>query len=472
MSTSRGMVFIATLTLLSSVCHRAMDSNASDGDAPAHALSVKVSVDNTASIPDFDGDGTIGFGDFVKFAANFGLVQGDDGYDAQYDLNGDDEIGFGDFVIFAQNFGREVRSLDLTMPQIYNDNVFVLPVEENLAALWTESGNLPPLEDYASRFYEFFNDEFDFLIIYPNVDYADLEPEAISGAYYESVRNGVQGIGLDIFANNRSWSSAGRLQGVVFHNFDDESTFRGLLLHELMHRWGNFVVPITSFPYGAHWGLSTSGGYLDCYDISNWTDHGDREYSAPDPIYITSSEQYSPIELYLAGFIPPHEVPEFQVAENGEILRWVPQEDRHNTMVFTASGFKTHTIEGIIAEHGPRVPDYLQAQKEFRAAVIFLISDKYPATRERLERLSNDVTWFSKKGTDESDPPVTNFYEATGGRGTITMDGLSQLKRRAGAKITVPNSFGTPPLPVVDQWNFGSDPKDDAANFQAEPERP
>ena len=36
-----------------------------------------------------------------------------------------------------------------------------------------------------------------------------------------------------------------------------------------------------------------------CYDISNWIDHGDGT-AAPDPFYFRSSEEYSPIELYLA----------------------------------------------------------------------------------------------------------------------------------------------------------------------------
>ena len=215
------------------------------------------------------------------------------------------------------------------------------------------------------------------------------------------------------------------------------------------------MVPITSYPYGPHWGLSTSGGYLDCYDISNMIDHGDGKFSAPDPFYFRSSEQYSPIELYLAGFIPPEEVPDFQVAEDGEWLldeRGDPVEDDRGYRMFTASGFKTHTIGDIIAEHGPRVPDHLQAQKNFRAAVILLVSERYPATRERLERLSDDVTWFSQAGKDEFGPPVTNFYEATGGRGTITMDGLRQLRRSAGAKRPAPGSFGTPLPPIVDRW--------------------
>ncbi len=61
--------------------------------------------------PDFDGDGTVGFADFVQFAAQFGLSQGDAGYDARYDLDGDGTIGFGDFVIFANAFGKGTSSL-------------------------------------------------------------------------------------------------------------------------------------------------------------------------------------------------------------------------------------------------------------------------------------------------------------------------------------------------------------------------
>ncbi len=55
---------------------------------------------------DFDGNGAIDFADFLQFAANFGLNQGDAGYDAEYDLDGDGAIGFGDFLIFAKAFGR------------------------------------------------------------------------------------------------------------------------------------------------------------------------------------------------------------------------------------------------------------------------------------------------------------------------------------------------------------------------------
>ena len=57
--------------------------------------------------PDFNGDGRVDFTDFVLFTAQFGLRQGDPGYDAWYDLDGDGTIGFGDFLIFSSAFDRE-----------------------------------------------------------------------------------------------------------------------------------------------------------------------------------------------------------------------------------------------------------------------------------------------------------------------------------------------------------------------------
>ena len=55
---------------------------------------------------DFDGDGNVGFSDFLQFASQFGLSQGDAGYDARFDLDGDGAVGFSDFLIFAGSFGE------------------------------------------------------------------------------------------------------------------------------------------------------------------------------------------------------------------------------------------------------------------------------------------------------------------------------------------------------------------------------
>ena len=107
MTSRKGILTIAALILLAFVCHAAMGSDANDNRTTTHAITV-----NAASLPDFDGDGTVGFSDFVILAGVFGARQGDEKYDARYDLNGDGEIGFSDFVTFAENFGKEVPSDD------------------------------------------------------------------------------------------------------------------------------------------------------------------------------------------------------------------------------------------------------------------------------------------------------------------------------------------------------------------------
>ena len=56
--------------------------------------------------PDFNGDGTVDFADFLLFTAQFGLRRGDAGFDARFDLDGDGTIGFGDFLIFGSAFGQ------------------------------------------------------------------------------------------------------------------------------------------------------------------------------------------------------------------------------------------------------------------------------------------------------------------------------------------------------------------------------
>ena len=93
-------IFSIALALTAIVCHTAIGagSNAVRGHANGDA----------AALPDFDGDGTVGFGDFVIFAGVFGASQGDEKWEARFDLDGDGGIGFSDFVIFAQHFGKGV----------------------------------------------------------------------------------------------------------------------------------------------------------------------------------------------------------------------------------------------------------------------------------------------------------------------------------------------------------------------------
>ena len=55
---------------------------------------------------DFNGDGHVGFEDFVAFARNYGASRTDDAFDDRYDLDLDGRVGFRDFILFASAFGE------------------------------------------------------------------------------------------------------------------------------------------------------------------------------------------------------------------------------------------------------------------------------------------------------------------------------------------------------------------------------
>ena len=315
-------------------------------------------------------------------------------------------------------------------PKIYNDNVFVLPVSEDLAT------DELPLTTYTEKFYTYFEDNFDFLILISNLDFGE-DRHGYFGQHH-SVKNDTQGIGLDTYSNNQLGSTS-TLQSMIHFTYYFAMS-NGPTLHEVMHRWANFIVPQQYA--GPHWGFTSANGQIGGFDAANLVDHGDNRYTAGDFTlagYAYNTEPYSPIELYLAGFIPPEEVPDLLVAEDG-----APLLDQNGTNVlingnpvFTASSIKTYTIEDIIAEHGSRIPDHSQAQRNFRAAAILLIDKDHPAIREKLHTVSESVSWFTYAGDDEFNQSY-NFYEATGGRGTMKMDNLSQFQKSTQTLQSIP----------------------------------
>ena len=302
-------------------------------------------------------------------------------------------------------------------PQIYNGNVFVMPVDVDIAS------GLPSEELLTTVFYERFQDIFDFLIIVLNLRRGEFRPGYFGSSL--GVMNDVQGIGQNIYSNP-SFGSDGKLKSIV-NLVEYDGIREGPLLHELIHTWGNEI--IRPFP---HWGYTSANGQLGGFAREDFEDLGNGRYAAGDfspSGYANQSKPYGPIELYLAGFIAADAVPDILVAENASFVREgrsiVRTEEGYP--VFTVTAITTLTIEDIIAEYGERVPGVSDSQKDFRAAVIFVIDEDNPATRERLDTLSQQASWFSNPANDTDS--FFNFYEATGGRATIRMGGLSGAQK-------------------------------------------
>ena len=319
--------------------------------------------------------------------------------------------------------------------EIHHDNVIVMHLPELPV---TEEAFNPRV--YTLRIYEEFEDVFDYLIFYLNFDNKPEDIPYIGG--FLSVGNDTRGIGMPLFFNS-SFGSRGQLLGVL----QFPQIGGGPLRHELMHTWANFVV---STSVGAHWGFSSANGELGGFPLRDLVHLGGNRYKVRSHFGLVGGLGYSPIELYLAGLIPPDEVPDLWVAEDGE---WLIEDGKQvlsddGRPIFTATKVRTITIDDIIAEHGERVPDWTKSQKDFRAAMVLLVDDDHPATLALIQDMSEFVSMFSHPGNDDVSYP--NYYEATGGRGSITMDGLSEfLKDEPSTSADMPVSYGELPPPAL-----------------------
>ena len=307
--------------------------------------------------------------------------------------------------VHVDHAGYAVTGGDTTVDDgllVYNDNLVVLPAPES-----------SEFRAYTSSFYEHFEDEFDFLVLVATDGFEGKD----SGGYYLHVANDVQGIGLPIYSHSIEYGSVGRLHGIPY--FSHVWWFRGIILHEVLHRWA---------AYGSHPLASGNGHFADFSNIfgafggvfsssfEEIVDLGENRFRAELRPW---SYTYGPLDLYFAGLVPPEDVPDFWVAGDGA---WIDRESG----TFTATNIEEYTVSDIIAAYGKRVPEASSSQREFRAAVILVIDDEDPTVDSNLlESLSIDIAWFSFPGTDRDDG--NNFHEATGGRARLIMDGLSEF---------------------------------------------
>ena len=288
------------------------------------------------------------------------------------------------------------------------------------AGRWTH----PRFHTLATLVYRSLEDSFDFLVF----AFPDDSPVASPGGFASRARQHTQGLGLVPGDWTGDFGSGGRLMGALMlgrHQWLDS----GLALHELAHLWGQRLVPWED-PEG-HWRFSGVGGYLGGWAPGTleatgaagfWRAQGPGEGSRTFQLNGMGQARapYPPLELYMMGLLPADSVPSFQVADEAE---WVNEE----LGLFRAADIRTVTVEELEADHGPREPAYPGTPRSFRGAYI-VVTTAPLGTAER-NRVDADVEDFARAG-----PPryrgFLNFWEATGGRGSLVMDGLGETVRR------------------------------------------
>jgi len=171
--------------------------------------------------------------------------------------------------------------------------------------------------------------------------------------------------------------------------------------HELGHRWtasasakiNGEVIPLgpvhwqqglqaqVPFPYQRPTEASAMGG-------SVWQDNFDGTFTQLDDDYYVPATGYSYLDLYLMGLISAAEVPDFFLLKN-----LVPSgKDLNGHPIYKADRTKV-TIQDVIANEGPRLPDVDHSQKKFNTGIVVVVEhgqspssaliDRANAIRER-----------------------------------------------------------------------------------------
>ncbi len=309
--------------------------------------------------------------------------------------------------------------------------------------------NLDPRAAVAREFFRTHPDDYDFVIIFTAFPFNLQGPQGGGGevkAFYTGVRNDVQGLGIPQFDNGSLFGSAGKLQGYVDMaalssyttdplSADFEQTLL-IMAHELLHRWGAHVRfrqadgTLSSALLGqdaAHWSFLLDSDASVLYG-NKWNDNGDGTFTSAGRLKF-----FSPLDLYLAGFLAPGEVPPFLLIDSpGTDPARLPESG------VTVSGqARTVRIDDVIAAEGPRVPAAGTAPHDFRAAFLYVVRPGQTASADDLAAIEGIRRAFE-----------TRFSVLTGGRGLLRIYPAGQSDGAPGDPV--PIDPGTPGSGSVD----------------------
>ncbi len=242
----------------------------------------------------------------------------------------------------------------------------------------------------AQRFYAVQPDSFDQIVLITDFDLLG----APFGAFYQGVRNEVQGIGVGNFDVAQAFGSAGRLQGFLHMNhvnaWSDSPlgfSFLNVLGQEAEHEWGAFVryqrtglesdlILGRSF---AHWSfyLETDGSVMEG---NGWRDNGNGTFTT-----VRAFDNFSFVDQYVMGFRPAEEIPPFFLLEIPGVT--LDQRSQFPQLGTTVTATKSIvTINDIIGVEGPRIPDVSTSPKAFRQGYLYLLRRGTTASQQNLDK--------------------------------------------------------------------------------------
>ncbi len=369
------------------------------------------------------------------------------------------KIAFLFLVVLSASIPSGSDAQDFTaITRVDYGNVTVMEVSGNYDANNPDGTiNSEPRQVIAKEFFRTHKDEYDFLVIFSNFNFKMLESDAV--AFYSRIKNDTQGIGLQMFDNSALFGSNGKLQGTIdmgnitnlaMDPLDPKFEFTlDTISHEMMHRWAAHVKfrdingNISSALLGkdsAHWSFLLDTDASVMYG-NTWQDNGDGTFTS-----IKARKYYSPLDLYLMGFIDKSQVPPMLLIDNPAI-----DPSRISGVGVTISGTPRYiTIDDIIAAEGERIPGPSDSQKSFKTAFIFITSPGTFTGNELygLETIRNG--W------------ITRYSILTDGKGLVQVvpTPIDNIPTNPGVPPPVPPGAVPPGLEKAVAWLMGSQKSD------------
>ena len=316
---------------------------------------------------------------------------------------------------------------------IFSEKGMVVNLVHPKLFIATQGGsNLASDQAISNVIYNHFEDQFDFIMHAPECDL--LARECGSTNYNSTVKNIAKGSGKgwadDVYDATSAFGSAGELNNVIFLIDPRGTSKNGAAMHELMHSWAS--PSMFKSPNVGHSGYSNIGGILGGWKPNSLEALGNGTYKIETMWQADDSENgligpngwgdaripYSNFELYLAGLIGPDEVGhDLKLAEG---FAWVDQANR----IFSAYQIKTTTMDEFIETNGALEPSYRNSQKIFE--VLNIVVSPEPLPLKKFNEYNNYAFWLQSPG-DDSDDNFYNFWEATRGKATISLNPSNHL---------------------------------------------
>jgi hypothetical protein len=361
-------------------------------------------------------------------------------------------------LFIALSFKTNSQKSNYPVLEAPTKNFLIMQVPEKDFKSWATTTDfmydVSMMAPITRQLYGTYKDEFDLIIFVVDQSAEQHQLTNAPWGMNSAVSSSTLGIGIEPFDNTATHGSSGRLKA-TFQLWARTYMEEGPFLHEVAHNWANYVIPENEFTEpsapdndyefcGAnqkdwcatkttsdHWGFAGCGGQLGGFDQATLkinVDGTQGKYQASMGSDSTfgfnanggNSVPYSKLERYLMGMIPLDQVPAFDAFTGVKLLN----SDFHGGEYgawngkFCASTRTTYTPEIIRQQFGERVPSWSTAQKDFKALVVLITNKPVNSiSKASLEETNTQLKHMSMQGDDEQS--TFNFWEATGGKGTI-----------------------------------------------------